>query len=330
MLPPPAAATKPHNLGAPFVESAALLVVWSVCVMIEGAVRFNGTEPFNDLDVTPSGEPNRIAMFLGGLFEVIFGLLGLFVGIAALVFRWFNANAVKAAMVVQAILGIYVFIAFVVVAPAYRADNAPPTGVPIALDGPPDEAATNAYATLSRGLYRWLVTLGIFTSAHFCLALQGGQFIFMARLITSATGEDFLKQKTGSKFRAIFWNANMALAGFWTFVFGCTYARNTTDDTFFVFPPHVGINIGFVIFVGLLMFFWAAFGVMLALMPNTNRAFYYPGCAFVFLFTYLNFTIVQAGLWVGGTEAIAMHTGLVIFVSFLGPYFLYQSSKKEE
>lgn len=296
--------------------------------MIEGAIRFNDVNPFRDLGETASGTADRIALFIGGLAEVFFGLMGLLIGVACLVFRWFNANTIKMAMVVQAILGIYVFITFVVVEPAYKADNLA-LAVPVTdlVDGAPDEGTQ----LLTRGLYKWLITLGILTSAHFCLALQGGQFIFMARLIATATGDDFLKQKTGSKFRAMFWNANMALAGFWTFVFGCTWARNTTDDSLFMFPPHVGVNIGYVIFVGLLMLFWAGLGVLLAAMPaSINRSFFYMGSAVVYLFSYLNFTIVQAGLWVGGPKAIAMHTGLISFVCFLGPYFLHLSSKKED
>lgn len=307
------------NLGAPFLEAAALLLVWSILVMNEGALRFNETLPYNDLSVPlPATSIPRGVFFIGGLFEVIFGLIGLFLAGSALVFRFFNAHLTMACMALQSLLGWYVFIVFVMVFPGNKA-----------------AILTGGQLGLSIPLTRFLITLGLFTSAHFCLALQGGQFIFMARLITSATGKDFLKQKSGAKMRAVFWNCNIALAGFWTLITGAILNAKVEAGTFslsrsFAFPPNVGASPGFTIFTGLIMLAFGAYGAAAAVTPLPTGFPYYITAAIVYLFAFLNYTIVQFGLLLlPGPGGIGMHNGLIFMIMTLGPYFLFQASKKE-
>lgn len=306
------------HTGPAFTEAAALLLVWSILVMNEGAIRFNLQLPYNDL----SREVNDIDIgvyFFGGLFEVIFGLVGLFVAGAALVFRFYNKLLIRAAMVVQNLLGWYVFIVFVFVQPSARAND------------------TGELFGLSVPMSRFLIILGLFTSFHFCLALQGGQFVFFTRLVGAAEDKNFLMSKSGDKMRALFWNGNLALAGLWTFMLGSILNNRVEAGTFeagkvFAFPPHVGRSPAFSILVGLLMLFYGLYGMIAGLLTKLPKGIPYYGTGIVvYLFMFLNFTIAQVGLLPTPTpQAIGMHHGLVFMVMVLGPYFVWRSSQTSQ
>lgn len=312
------------NTGPAFMEAAALLLVWSILVINEGAIRFNLAVPYDDLSAKMV--VNRMGVstldlrmgvyFFGGLFEVIFGLVGLFVGGAALVFRFYNKLLTRGAMVVQNVLGWYVFIVFVFAQPAERANE------------------TSEVLGLSLGMSRFLVVLGLFTSFHLCLALQGGQFVFLTRLLGAAENRDCLMSNTGDRMRALFWNGNLALAGLWTFMLGSILNNRVEAGTFergttFAFPPHIGRSPALSIFVGLLMLLYGLFGMTAALMPKLGTGFaYYVAGIVVYVFAMLNFTIAQLGLLrAPAPAAIGMHNGLVFMIMVLGPYFVWRASQ---
>lgn len=291
------------------LEAAALLTIWSVLVINEGAIRFADTAPSEGLDSTGNGPP-PVIYFISSLGEVAFGLLGLAVGAAALVLQRHSVWATKATMVVQTILGYLVFVIYVFLRPAYAAHELEESPIP----------------DMTLDLYKFLVTLGIFTSFHFCLALQGGQFVFMARLVCAATGDNFLMQKSGDKMRAIFWNLNMALAGLWTLITGAILANADLMDMPYVFPPNVGTLPAFTIVTGLVMLVWGIVGVAMA---GSTKAplWYFCGTAVTYLLMFFNYGIGQLSTFVtpAGTTLsapIAMHNGLVFVVVLLGPYFV--------
>lgn len=306
--------------GPLLVEAGALLAIWSVFVINEGAIRLIGTNPSQGL--LESGRPPVMLPFLGSLFEVFFGLFGLFLGIAAFVLKAHNSTVTKIAMVVQTILGYYVFAIFVFVIPVFNA---------VDLDAPSLEG-------LTLGESRFIIALGILTSFHFCLALQGGQFVFMARLVCAATGTDFLRQRTGAHMRAIFWNANLGLAGVWTLITGALVSAKVDGGKLampFVSPPNVGVLPGMTIATGILMIVVAAKGIFIVISRRPLPKFYFPVIALVYVFALLNFGIVQFGqLEKPGVPPsagpVALHNGLVFMAVFLGPYFVHLAIKQEE
>lgn len=308
-------AKPPSTFNRGFFEAAALLSIWSVLVINEGAIRLINTNPSGGLSV---GRPAAIFPFLGGLFEVAFGLLGLYLGVAAFILRAHNAKVTKIAMVVQTVLGYYVFAIFVFVIPSFNASN---------LDAP-------SLVGLSLGQSRFLIALGVLTSFQFCLALQGGQFVFMARLVCAATGRDFLKQKSGARMRAVFWNANLGLAGLWTLITGILITTNVGSGRLevpFESAPNVGLLPGMTIVTGVLMMSFAIMGIMVAMMRMQVPKLYYAAAGFVYLFAFLNYTIVQFGLLPEPPAgAVALHAGLVFMVVFLGPYFVHVSEREEQ
>lgn len=305
--------SSPHMYG--MMEAAALLTIWSLLVINEGSIRFNETAPSAGITQSKPDTLPNVILFISSLGEVLFGLLGLAVGIAAFFWRAHSPSITKIAMIIQTLLGYLVFVIYVFLVPAYRAHN----------------AEVSEISGVSLGTFKFLITLGILTSFHFCLALQGGQFIFMARLVAAATGQNFLMQQSGNKMRAIFWNLNMALSGLWTLITGAILVNAGTIDGPFEFPPNVGTVPGFTVFTGLVLLIWGLAG---AGMGVTEKApiWYYFGSTFTFLIAFLNFGIAQFGTFLTPANApvsapIAMHNGLVFVVVWLGPYFV---KKNEE
>lgn len=304
-----------------FIEAAALLTIWSLLVINEGAIRLIDTNPSAGLE---GGRPPQLLVFLASLAEVVFGLVGLFVGVAGFIFRWYSTTWTKVSLLLQTILGYFVFAVFVFVRPAVRAiDLTEPTG------------------ELTLGQEKFLIALGVLTSFHFCLALQGGQFVFFARLICAGSGQNFLMQNTGNRMRAVFWNANLGLAGLWTLITGALISANVGGgklDMPFESPPNVGRLPALTIATGILLIVFAAKGIVLALSNKPAPWSYFLLSGIVYLFAYLNWTIVQFGLIGKPNEVgpsafggpVAMHGGLVYMVVFLGPYFVHLASKERK
>eukprot|EP00177_Eucheuma_denticulatum_P007032 GFKZ01012793.1.p1 GENE.GFKZ01012793.1~~GFKZ01012793.1.p1 ORF type:complete len:332 (+),score=34.94 GFKZ01012793.1:204-1199(+) len=300
-----------------FLEAAGLLTVWSLLVINEGSIRLNASQPAAGL--SSDGRPPNTVLFLGGLFEVFFGLLGLFLGLAAFIRRYHSTILTKAAMVIQTVLGYYVFIVFVFVAPIFGAID---LSTPFLAD-----------LNFTDGQDRFFLALGIMTSFHFCLALQGGQFVFMARLVCGATGQDFLKQRSGSKMRAVFWNANMGLAGLWTLITGVllssNHDSNVLDSPYFS-PPNIGRIPGMTTFTGVVMMVWAVVGITLALRKRIVSNLYFAMSALLYLIGFLNYALVQITIIPGfPSDPIILHAGLIFMTVFLGPYFVHLSSQEE-
>lgn len=260
------------------LEAAALLTLWSLLVINEGAIRFIRSTPSDLYRPLGSEDMSPYLVFFGGLLEVLFGILGLFVGLSTLLFRAYSTLLTKITMAVQTVLGIFVFTTFVFVEPIVRSMN----------------LITTLPLDVSTSTYRFLITLGIFTSFHFCLALQGGQFLFMARLVAAATQSDFLKQHSGNPMRAVFWNANIALAGLWTMITGAVLVAQVGPDVPYRFPPNVGTLPGLTVATGLTLLIWGCVGALMG-SRKIAPAWYAAGTAFVYILATLNFGIGQFG-----------------------------------
>lgn len=301
------------SINPELMEASALLLLWSVLVINEGSIRLLLQRPFKAL--TDSARPPKIVPFLGGLFEVAFGLLGVAVSAAAFLPRKHSQAFTKLSMIVQTLLGYYVFVVFVFMLPAYRSVDLTEPIVP----------------GLSISESRTIITMGILTSFHFCLALQGGQFVFLARMIVAASGQDFLKQKSGNQMRSVFWNCNLALAGLWTIITGAIIHSSVGGgelDAVYLSPPNVGRLPLMTIFTGLAMLAWGGLGASLGVMRKAPM-FYFIGCFVVYVFALLNYGIVQFGLIDSPPSPVwptPMHNGLVFMVTFIGPYFVMKSA----
>lgn len=309
-----------HSDKTEFKEAALLLAMWSILVTNEGVIRFirHGTPSAPGLFSGPA--PIRFwAPFLGGLFETIFGLFGLMVGLSAGVLGHYSRGLSLALVATQVVLGFYVFGDYVFAIPAFRIANEKPM------------------LTLSAGASRFVGVMGILTSVAFCLALQGGQFVFMSRMIAFSSERDFLKQRTGAKMRAIFWNLNYALAGLWATLQAGVVISNlgaglTKGGPFFA-PPNVGRIPLYLLVTGLLMIVWPLLGVAITFTGRRGLVRTYAAASFfVFLAVHVHYTIGQLG-FLGGPGPAAgasMHNGLVMMMAFLGPYFMLKDVQETE
>lgn len=300
------------------MEASALLLLWSLLVVNEGAVRFMNSTPWN---LSRPGENfSPYLIFFGGLAEVIFGVMGVWLAYAAFIPRYYSTGITRLCMIVQAILGWFVFITFVFADPIVKIRNLP---------------SGDAFLPgLSLGAAKFVMTLGILTSFHFCLALQGGQFVFMARLICAASGSDFLKQRSGTLMRALFWNGNLALSGLWTLITGAVIRGQVGAGKLlqaYVSPPNVGTLPSITIVCGIIMLCWGLVGVGMALSKAAPPA-YFIVTGLVYVAMLLNFGILQFGFFRDGTAGgpVAMHNGLVFMVVFIGAYFVLKNAKQND
>lgn len=307
-------------LGVPFSEASGLLLLCSLLVLNEGTIRYMNLVQPDGTGLIPLnvGRPATGWLFFAAIAEMIFGFMGLFLGVAGFVFRYYNTTVVQICMTLQAILGIFVFIVYVFVQPGFLAADA---------------SSTSAIPGLSIGMFKFLVTLGIFTSSHFCLALQGGQFVFMARMISAATGDDFLRQRSGDRMRASFWSMNITLAGLWTLMTGSIINSQVGSgklEVVYMFAPNVGKLPGFTVVTGLCMMFFGLAGIAFAMSDTIAPQAYYVAAILVFLLTWLNYTIGQLSM-VGtmmGASMASMHSGLVFMLMLMGTYFVWCFSKE--
>ncbi|PXF44205.1 hypothetical protein BWQ96_06065 [Gracilariopsis chorda] len=305
---------------APFKQAAALLTIWSVLVINEGAVRFVTTNP--SVGSLLNGRPATLVPFLAALFEVVFGFIGLFVGLAAFVLNEHSVRVTKAAMLIQSVLGYYVFAVFVFLLPSFAIAD---------LEKP-------LMSGLNLSQSRFLLVMSIFTSFHFCLALQGGQFVWMARLVSIASARDVLSAKSRHKTRAMFWNLNLAFAGLWILLTGsvinATVGSGRLQEPFAVAPNIVVLPV-LTIVTGIVMLSWGLFGFHLARRERAPSPLYFVVCAAVYVLAFLNFTIVQLGLvdssaaGVSGADgAAAVHAALIFMVTTMGAYFANLASRE--
>lgn len=249
-------------------------------------------------------------------------MFGLAVGLAGGVMGYYNRTLTLALAGVQNILGWYVFINYVFIIPSFNIANATP------------------YATLTLGATKVIGVMGILSSVAFCLALQGGQFVFICRMIAFGGESDFLNQRNGAKMRAVFWNMNYALAGLWATVQAAVIVNGLGGGLTakpFMAPPNVGRIPLYLLFTGLIMLVWAMAGVGISILGQKSLIRNYIIASFpVFLFVFVHYTIGQLGfiampkMSAGPAAGAAMHNHLVMMLCFLGPYFMWKQTQDEE
>ena len=303
-----------------FAEASFLLAFWSILVITEAVVRFVQQGRPAVPGLLSASEPTRFwGMLMGALFELIFGVFGLLVGLAGGILDYYSHTLTCVLFLVQVLFGAYVFIAYVIVIPAYRI------------------ASETPQLSLSVDMSKTLGALGICTSAAFCLALQGGQFVFITRLIAYSGPDDFLEHRgtKACKRRAILWNCIYAGAGLCTLVSGAILiafeGSGLTDKPFFA-PPNVGRSPVFLLITGIIMVVWPTIGIFITAMDLLDVVRDYVCASFVvFLFIHISYTIGQLGLISGNLSppgdaaaAAALHSHLTFMLCFLPPYFMFK------
>lgn len=309
-----------------YYEAAGLLLVWSALVLNEGSIRFVRFNSSEDPDVTSSENADGmdrippIVLSVTAAFECLFGIMGVILGAWALIGRGGNVKTSAVHAAVTTLLGWPVFLVFVWTVPAFAAARfgAAAEGVP---------------PGLSESQAKFFLLMGLLGSFSFCLALQGGQFNMILRLLHYQSGGKMLNKVVhNNKMRVFFWNGNMILGGFSTLAVGALLSSQVSGSRIlppFQSPPHVGTYPWLSIITGIVMLLHGFLGVAVAFSKGLIKPllFYTP---FVYIMMYLNFVIWQLGSIPSEVPAFAagMHSGLVIVTVLIGPYFAYKYSRE--
>lgn len=208
-------------------EASCMLLLFSFFALIEGIIRMTlNSKPSADVDYfdTAGGTQIPVLVFLiGGIAETFFGMAGIFVAFFQLFFCKGNRTVTFSFAIIQAVLGWYVFIVFVLAAPIKDAINT--TGIP---------------DLLTRSEHVSLIILGnLLGSVNFCWALQGGQFIMILRLYNAQRKVPEMPNRAA--LRAMVWSGNQIVAAISTLYVGALLdTKGFTSTTAPIgAPPHV-------------------------------------------------------------------------------------------
>lgn len=325
-------------------EAAGLLALWSAAVVVEGLVRFVTSDATREL--LPNNRPSTVVPpllpFLGALFEVVFGVCGLMVAVVELAFASGGVVPTLVFLVLHVPLSWFTYIVWVFLMPAYRWRLDEPTVLGVG-------------EVVSVARTHGLIATGIVTSSAFCAALQGGQFVFGLRLLAFQAQQAveappaLLTVGLGyNRLRAVFWSALMALGGGGTLAAGIVLTiavggGRLAAPFFFDFPPHVGVFPIQTIVTGGVMVAHGLLGLAAAVAAaGTGRpargvvSLHVHATPLVWVVLLLNFSLVQiaavgpAGMGVGQGRlayAAAVHAGLTLVATFIGPYFVVAASR---
>lgn len=302
-------------------ESAGLLALFSLLIFIEGGIRLNAVDAKMLTRSSTAPEFPPVVSFISAIAELLFGLLGLVLGVFSVVSSSFDRRILTLSSFVQIGLSIFVFVVQNLAEPIYRIKHVIPY--------PEPRPVTDV------SLFRGAESMALLTGVQFTLALFLGQLIFMTRLAASSAGREVWSFPL-LRSHAIAWNANLGLAGLWTLVLGSGVLSHKElfpsspkiSGTVFFFRPHAGTEPGFTIATGVIMFGWGTIGVLLALKRHEKVNWFMLGSVVVAVVVYLNFTLVQFSLLRMGLRGggfIATNTAFVFVTFFLSCFFLYRA-----
>lgn len=255
------------------------------------------------------------ALLAGGVAEVLFGIAGCYLAIASLVYNYNNVKTTIGFLIMQSILGWFVFITYVVADPILAAIN------------------TEANDLLSLSERRSLIILGnMLGSITFCWALQGGQFVMGLRLLAAQKGQEVSAARNA--LRAKVWSGNVLAAAFSTLFVGIMLAaKDFTSDTAPIgLPPHVIWYPSISIVTGLVMFAYGVLGVMASNNSVINNKYMPAMWMLTTTMMMVNFSWTF-GIVPGLAPPIpgaAQHIGLIFSVTILPMFHAHRAHNSIE
>ena len=284
-------------------EAASLLFVWSVFALVEGTIRMvTNSKPSMDVDYFDSQNRTVIPvayLLAGGVAEVIFAIAGCYVAMYSLLFNKNDTKVTTNFLIMQTVLGWFVFTTFVLASPIFCFIYSEATEI------------------FTKGQMQSLIVLGnMLGSICFCWALQGGQFLMGMRLLSAQRGDLVTSNAT----RAKVWSGNVVAAAFSTLFVGIMLsAEGFTSTTAPIgLPPHVVWRPMLSIFTGVVML---AYGITGWMASNDAKVNEYMPSMWVLTTTMmmLNFSWTF-GIVPGLAPPIpgaAQHIGLIFSVTIL-------------
>eukprot|EP00190_Bangiopsis_sp_CCMP1999_P006463 CAMPEP_0198724668 /NCGR_PEP_ID=MMETSP1475-20131203/2114_1 /TAXON_ID= ORGANISM="Unidentified sp., Strain CCMP1999" /NCGR_SAMPLE_ID=MMETSP1475 /ASSEMBLY_ACC=CAM_ASM_001111 /LENGTH=322 /DNA_ID=CAMNT_0044486259 /DNA_START=323 /DNA_END=1291 /DNA_ORIENTATION=+ len=246
--------------------AVGVFVLYSYLVMNEGAVRASRYNP------EAEGFP-QIALLVSAIGESLFGLAGLLVGLALLLFRAGNKMITTAWMVLAFVLGWFVFTVWVLAAPIY--------GLARVREAP---------APYTQGQFDLMRAMSLFGGIVWCFALQGGQFM-VGNIIRGYQTTEKSKGAGYAKARMMMWSVNVTLSGLFFLIAGSA-ARSVVGDGPLepqVFPPMFIVYPELTITAGIVQLIYGAMSIMVAV---TGRFFTYHRWVALFGWVFILGSIV--------------------------------------
>lgn len=254
------------------MTAAGFFLLSSYLIMNEGAVRASTV-------AQPMPAPFSQELLLSAaVLEVLFGLFGILVGAALLMFGLGSKLVTWSWMAVAFVFGWFTFVVYVLASSIFNIVNTDPATIP---------------ATFTLTQYRTLQVMGLFGAITWCFALQGGQFM-VANMIATIQASGKTRGVGYAKARMMMWSVNAALSGI-VFIIGAsvTLAANGPGpyEMPIAYPPIVMIYPEMTIAAAVVLLFYGLFGVYVAL---TKKMFNVIG-AFAALTVVVSFSMLAWG-----------------------------------
>eukprot|EP00188_Purpureofilum_apyrenoidigerum_P000481 Plantae.Rhodophyta-Purpureofilum_apyrenoidigerum.ctg12075.p1 GENE.Plantae.Rhodophyta-Purpureofilum_apyrenoidigerum.ctg12075~~Plantae.Rhodophyta-Purpureofilum_apyrenoidigerum.ctg12075.p1 ORF type:complete len:354 (-),score=54.45 Plantae.Rhodophyta-Purpureofilum_apyrenoidigerum.ctg12075:353-1321(-) len=272
--------------------AVAVFMLYSYLVLNEGAVRMAMYDP------EAQGFP-QIVLLVSAIGESIFGLAGLLMGVALLLFRAGNAKVTAAWMGLALVLGWFVFSVWVLAVPIFGLARARDTVEPY-----------------SQAQFDLMRSMSLFAGIVWCFALQGGQFM-VGNVIRGYQTNETSKGAGYAKARLLMWSINATLSGVFFLIAGSA-ARSILGAGPLqpqAFPPIVIVHPELTIVSGIVQLL---FGVMSIVVAVTRRSFTYHRWMAMFTWVFTLATVVWGQAYQipapGNVAATTLLAGLSLMV----------------
>jgi len=219
----------------------------------------------SDSDATPIFPP--VLLLLGGLCEIFFGMVGLWVGLGHYLFNMKSSLVTTALLVKQLVLGAFTWLIWTIAYPAFndhRLSGLDNISVPFF-------NRTEAHSARVFGQ--------IITAMCWCGILQGGQFMFALALsrVQNDTHSDKYNN-TSYKLRMSIFTALIFASGLSTFIVGCLFRQHdgagNYGGSWYYFPNIIGYS-ELTIISGIILMIFGLLGVVLVHRPTFLQQYYY-------------------------------------------------------
>jgi len=265
-----------------------MLTIFSIFLLVEGCFRFQYSISFKQISGTWEGSDSddspwfpAIVLFLGGLFEIWFASVGLWVGLGHFLFNVSNSTLTSLLLLMQLLLGSFTYLVWTIAYPAFDDDRKS------GFSGVQTPFFTHDQAHAAR------VFGEIITSMSWSGVMQCSQFLFavaLYRIQNNTHGGKYDPQSY--KMRMALCSLIILAGGVSTLIAGGLFRDHNGDGNYggwwYYFPNIIAYS-EVTIISGLVLIFLGAFGLLTCINSNVVNAFLvYAFLAWVWLLTAHN------------------------------------------
>lgn len=188
---------------------------------------------------------------------------------------------------------------------------------------------------LSLRASKFLVANGMLAAWAMCFSGLGGQWLFMSRMVASASGTDFCKATSGNRYRSILWGLNLSALGLSALIAGALIGIEQGTgilDAHVMASPHIVSLPVSTILVGLAMLLTGALGVLIAIGRQMCLVpVFYVAIGLLYFSILCSKLLGEIGAIVGGPAiASGIQSNLFFTALFLPLYYMRQFSCQDK